>query len=86
MAREEDIMSERKNRNDPAAHDRASAGDAPRGSGGGRDEDERMQTSPLSLEEIARLAALEELEHFIEEPPEGELSIIYEEDVPGEPG
>jgi hypothetical protein len=50
------------------------------------DEDERMQASPLSLEEIARLETLEELEHLIEEPPEGALSIIADEDVPGEPG
>ena len=47
---------------------------------------EPRQPSRLSPEEIERLAAYEELEALIEEPPEGELSIISDQDVPGEPG
>ena len=44
------------------------------------------QPPRLSPEQIERLEDYEELEAFIEEPPEGELSIISDEDVPGAPG
>ena len=44
--------------------------------------DEPRQPSRLSPEEIEQLAAYEELEAFIEEPPEGDLSIVSDQDVP----
>lgn len=46
----------------------------------------RRQPPRLSPEEVERIEDYEELEAFIEEPPEGELSIISDEDVPGAPG
>jgi hypothetical protein len=49
-------------------------------------DDEPRQPPRLSPEEIERLEAYEELEDFIEEPPEGDLSIISDDDVPGRPG
>jgi hypothetical protein len=36
--------------------------------------------------EIEDLMAEQELEDFMSEPPDGELSIIADTDVPGEPG
>lgn len=42
--------------------------------------------SPLRPEEIERIEDYEELEDFIEETPEGSLSIISDEDIPGAPG
>ena len=44
------------------------------------------QAPRLSPEEIERLEEFEDLESFIEEPPDGDLSIISDEDVPGAPG
>lgn len=44
------------------------------------------QTGPLSPKEIETLEDFEELENFIEEPPDGPLSIISDQDVPGAPG
>jgi hypothetical protein len=40
----------------------------------------------LSPEEIERLEEFEDLESLIEEPPDGDLSIISDQDVPGAPG
>ena len=73
IAVEEDTMSEREQRagTDSGASD---AGDEPR------------QPPRLSPEEIEQLAAYEEFEEFMEEPPEGNLSVISDEDVPGAPG
>jgi hypothetical protein len=59
---------------DPDSPDRVNETDADR------------QPPRLSPEEIERLEDYEELEDFIEGPPEGELSIISDEDVPGAPG
>lgn len=50
------------------------------------EEDGPRQPPRLSPEEIARLEAEEELEDLIEAPPEGDLSIISDDDVPGRPG
>ena len=44
------------------------------------------QAPRLSPEEIERLEDFEDLEALIEEPPDGSLSIISDEDVPGAPG
>jgi len=55
------------------------------GSGVSGAEAER-QAPRLNPEEIERLEAIEELEDFIEEPPDGPLSIISDQDVPGAPG
>ena len=45
-----------------------------------------LQPPRLSPEEIERLEQYEELEDFIEAPPEGDLSVISDDDVPGAPG
>lgn len=50
------------------------------------EEDGPRQPPRLSPEEIERLEAEEELEDLIEAPPEGDLSIISDDDVPGRPG
>jgi hypothetical protein len=44
------------------------------------------QPPRLSPEEIERIEAEEDLENLIEAPPEGDLSVISDEDVPGAPG
>ena len=44
------------------------------------------QSPRLSPEEIERLEDFEDLESLIEEPPDGSLSIISDQDVPGAPG
>jgi hypothetical protein len=44
------------------------------------------QAPQLSPEEIARIEDFEDLESLIEEPPDGSLSIISDQDVPGAPG
>jgi hypothetical protein len=44
------------------------------------------QAPRLSPDEIERLEDIEDLESLIEEPPDGSLSIISDEDVPGAPG
>ena len=44
------------------------------------------QAPRLSPEEIERLEDFEDLESLIEEPPDGDLSIISDQDVPGAPG
>ena len=44
------------------------------------------QAPRLSSEEIARLEDYEDLESLIEEPPDGSLSIISDQDTPGAPG
>ena len=44
------------------------------------------QAPRLSPEEIERLEEFEDLESLIEEPPDGSLSIISDEDIPGAPG
>ena len=49
-------------------------------------DDEPYQPPRLSPEEIERLEDYEELENFIEAPPEGDLSVISDDDVPGAPG
>ena len=51
------------------------------------DASESVRQAPrLSPEEIARLEEFEDLESLIEEPPDGSLSIISDQDVPGAPG
>ncbi len=44
------------------------------------------QAPRLSPEEIERLEDFEDLESLIEEPPDGDLSIISDQDIPGAPG
>ena len=44
------------------------------------------QAPRLNSEEIARLEDYEDLESLIEEPPDGSLSIISDQDTPGAPG
>jgi hypothetical protein len=44
------------------------------------------QAPRLSDEEIERIEDFEDLESLIEEPPDGSLSIISDQDVPGAPG
>ena len=44
------------------------------------------QAPRLSPEEIESLEDFEDLESLIEEPPDGSLSIISDQDVPGAPG
>ena len=44
------------------------------------------QAPRLSPEEIERIEDFEDLESLIEEPPDGDLSIISDQDVPGAPG
>jgi hypothetical protein len=44
------------------------------------------QAPRLSPDEIERLEDFEDLESLIEEPPDGSLSIISDEDIPGAPG
>ena len=44
------------------------------------------QAPRLSPEEIEQLEDYEDLESLIEEPPDGSLSIISDQDVPGAPG
>ena len=61
----------------PAESTASDATDAP--------ETER-QAPRLSPEEIERLEDFEDLESLIEEPPDGSLSIISDQDVPGAPG
>jgi hypothetical protein len=48
--------------------------------------DSERQAPQLSPEEIERLEDLEDLESLIEEPPDGSLSIISDQDTPGAPG
>ena len=52
---------------------------------GSASETERQEPQ-LSPEEIERLEDYEDLESLIEEPPDGSLSIISDQDVPGAPG
>ena len=72
-----------------AMSDRDTSPETPRTEPTGTDargaETER-QAPRLSPEEIERLEDIEELEDFIEEPPDGPLSIISDQDVPGAPG
>ena len=44
------------------------------------------QAPRLSPEEIERLEEYEDLEALIEEPPDGPLSIVSDQDTPGAPG
>ena len=44
------------------------------------------QAPRLSPEEIEQIEDFEDLESLIEEPPDGSLSIISDQDVPGAPG
>jgi hypothetical protein len=53
---------------------------------GPRASETERQAPRLSPEEIAQLEDFEELEDFIEEPPDGSLSVISDQDVPGAPG
>ena len=57
----------------------------PAGDDAGASETER-QAPQLSPEEIERLEDFEDFEALIEEPPDGSLSIISDQDVPGAPG
>jgi hypothetical protein len=56
------------------------------GNGPDATNDTQRQPPRLNPEEIERIEDFEELEEFIEEPPEGDLSVISDEDVPGAPG
>ena len=60
-------------RTDPADADTSEAGT-------------ERQAPRLSPEEVERLEDFEDLESFLEEPPDGSLSIISDQDVPGAPG
>jgi hypothetical protein len=44
------------------------------------------QAPRLSPEEIEQIEDFEDLESLIEEPPDGSLSIISDQDIPGAPG
>ena len=44
------------------------------------------QAPQLRPEEIERLEDFEDVESLIEEPPDGPLSIISDQDTPGAPG
>jgi hypothetical protein len=66
-------MSDQSSRTDPAGDD-ADASETER------------QAPRLSPEEIERLEDFEDLEALIEEPPDGSLSIVSDQDVPGAPG
>ena len=44
------------------------------------------QAPRLSPEEIEQLEDFEDLESLLEEPPDGSLSIVSDQDVPGAPG
>ena len=57
----------------------------PADAGASTSETER-QAPRLSPEEIETLEDFEDLESLIEEPPDGSLSIISDQDVPGAPG
>ena len=57
----------------------------PAGDDAGAFETQR-QAPQLSPEEIERLEDFEDLEALIEEPPDGSLTIISDQDVPGAPG
>ena len=51
------------------------------------DASESVRQPPrLSPEEAERIEEFEDLESLIEEPPDGDLSIISDQDVPGAPG
>jgi hypothetical protein len=64
--------------------DQASRTD-PAGDDANASETER-QAPRLSPEEIERIEDFEDLEAPIEEPPDGSLSIVSDQDVPGAPG
>lgn len=49
-------------------------------------DDGPRQLPRLSPEEVARIENEEALEDFIAETPDGDLSVISDEDVPGAPG
>ena len=49
-------------------------------------DDGPRQPPRLSPEEVARIETEEAWEDFISEPPDGDLSVISDEDVPGAPG
>jgi len=66
-------MPDQSSRTDPAGDD-ADASETER------------QAPRLSPEEIERLEDFEDLEALIEEPPDGSLSIVSDQDVPGAPG
>ena len=50
------------------------------------EDDGPRQPPRLSPEEAKRIEAYEELEDFIGAPPQGDLSLISDDDVPGRPG
>jgi hypothetical protein len=70
----EDAMSDRGVREQSTGTDSADASESER------------QAPQLSPEEIERLEDFEDLESLIEEPPDGSLSIISDQNVPGAPG
>lgn len=49
-------------------------------------DDEPRQPPRLSPEEVERIEDYEDLENLIEAKPEGGLSVISDDDVPGRPG
>lgn len=52
----------------------------------GEASESERQAPRLSPEEIERIEDFEDLESLIEEPPDGDLSIISDQDLPGAPG
>ncbi len=65
----------------PTGTTRTDSADADVGASG-----EERQAPRLSPEEIERLENYEDLESLIEEPPDGSLSVISDDDLPGAPG
>jgi hypothetical protein len=73
-------MSETRN---PAEPERTRASDT---NAGEFADQEPRQPPTLSEKEAERIREIEEFEDFMEEPTQGPLSIISDQDVPGAPG
>jgi hypothetical protein len=72
---EETVMSDsERERGEATASEIESATELPR------------QPPTLTRKEVAAIEQIEDIENLMEEPPSGELSIISDMDVPGEPG
>ena len=71
-------MSDRDTPTEPTITDSADADASASGT--------ERQAPRLSPEEIEEIEDFEDLESLIEEPPDGSLSIISDQDVPGAPG
>lgn len=70
-------MSERERRTDPGQDLTGTEHDPDKGS---------TWNTMNDTAEIEELMTEQEIEDFIEEPPEGELGVISDSDVPGRPG